>query len=78
MEHVIIIISTLRRHYKINDIATYLFIAFKNGAFKRVAISCNITKYFEIAAIMGYVKYSIDGVVHYFYFVCIIRPIFFL
>lgn len=40
----------------------YLFIAFENGAFKIIctAISCNITKYFEIAAIMWNIENPIN------------------
>lgn len=44
---------------------TYLFVTFKDGTFEcvRTGISCNITKYLEITAIVGHIKYAINWMI---------------
>lgn len=59
---------------------TNLFVALKYYAFEwvRAAISCNIAKYFEIAAIMWNVEYPINRMVHHFNVISVVGPLFFL
>lgn len=61
-------------------ISAHLFVAFEDRTFECVgaAISCNIAKYFEIAAVVWNIKYSINWVLHEFDVIGVVGPLFFL
>jgi len=62
------------------DLLAYLFVTFEYGTFKciRAGIACNIAEYFEIAAVVGHIKYSIDGMIEQLDFLGVIGPVLFL
>lgn len=63
-----------------NRIGTYLFVTFEYGTLERIraGIACYVAEYFEIAAIVGHVKYSIDGMIEQLDFLGVIGPVLFL
>lgn len=59
---------------------TYLFVTFEYGTLERIraGIACYVAEYFEIAAVVGHVKYSIDGMIEQLDFFGVIGPVLFL
>lgn len=62
------------------QIGAYLFVTFEYGTLERIraGIACYVAEYFEIAAVVGHVKYSIDGMIEQLDFLGVIGPVLFL
>lgn len=62
------------------QIGAYLFVTFEYGTLERIraGIACYVAEYFEIAAVVGHVKYSIDGMIEQLDFLGVISPVLFL
>lgn len=53
---------------------------FEYGTLERIraGIACYVAEYFEIAAVVGHIKYSVDGMIEQLDFLGVIGPILFL
>jgi len=62
------------------NLETHLFVTFEDGTLKRIraGIARYVAEYLEIAAVVGHVEYSIDGMIEQLDVLGVIGPVLFL